>query len=313
MNTALRPVVIFLILLVTALPVIAATRGAVSIASIEGHVDYIPAAPGRTVTAKPNTSLKEGDAVEVPGPGNAEMVTRDGSIVRISGGSRLKVLSIENNAVQLFLESGRAYVKYPGLKGHPLFLNSPSAELDAFDPAIFRADITPSGDTEVSVYSGQLYIAQPKGRMTIIAGTRLVMKKDGGDPVYTTNRPADAWDEWNRKKDGPQPAEKGSPSDIKPPAGDNALPPAAYPPPPAVPGGSYIYAVPAPYWGYSYYYYPWGYRPYPWRWYGPYYPGWGPRPWYGRYYGYRGRPYGPGPYPYHRPPYGSAPYRPYKR
>jgi hypothetical protein len=34
------------------------------------------------------------------------------------------------------------------------------------------------------VYSGGLYIAQPKGRMTIIAGTRLVMKKDGGDPVY---------------------------------------------------------------------------------------------------------------------------------
>ena len=314
MNKALQSILIFFILLVASPEVIAALRGALSINSIEGHVDHIPAVSGRVLRAKPNTSLKEGDAVGVPGPGNAEVFIRDGSIIRIGERSRLKVLSIENDAVQFFLESGRAYVKYSGRQGHPLFLNSPSARLDAHDPTIFRADITPSGDTEVSVYSGQLYAAQPEGRMTIVAGTRLVMKKDGGPPVYTTNRPADAWDEWNRKKEGPQPGIPGPSSDNNQPAAGNAPPPAAYPEPPAVLDRSYVYVAPVPYWGYSYYYYPWGYRPYPWHWYGPYYRGLRPRPWYGPYYhGYRGHLYGPGPYPYRRAPHGSAPYRHYRR
>ena len=132
----------------------------------------------------------------------------------------------------------------------------------------------------------------------IVAGTRLIMKKDGGAPVYTTNRPADAWDAWNREKDGP---DRGAvkrpdmPADANPASGTSP-PVVAYPPAPVIIDREYVYVGPAPYWGYSYYY-PWGYRPYPWRWYGPgYYRGWGPRPWRGYPHGYRGRPYGPGPY-----------------
>ncbi len=303
MDTAMRFVIAFFLLIITAPPLMAASgHAAVYLNAVEGNVEYIPAASQKVTKAKPNKPVVQGDTVAVNGPGNAEILVRDGSVVRIAEGSRLKVLAIEQTAVQLFLESGKAYVKCAGLNGYPLFLNTPSAQLDGYDPSIFRADITPTGDTEVSVHAGQLYIAQPKGKMTIIAGTRLIMKKDGGAPVYTANRQADAWDAWNRKKDGTGPG-MASP---RPPAAANVnpapetVPPAAPNGPPAVivdPG--YVYAAPAPYWWYPYYY-PWGYRPYPWRWYGPYYRGWyGPRPWYGpRYYGHRGRPYAP--YHHHR-------------
>lgn len=273
-------------------PLMAATPGtAVYLNWVEGNVEYIPAASQRVLKAKPNAPIKEGDTIAVSGAGNAEIFVRDGSVLRITEGSRLKVLSIEQKAVQFFLESGKVYVRYSGLSGYPLFLSTPSAQLDAYERSTFRADITPPfGDTEVSVYSGQLHVVQPRGKMTIIAGTRLVMKKDGAPPVYTTNRPGDAWDAWNRNKDGTGPATT---------APGSGLPPAAaYPASPPVIDREYIYVAPAPYWGYSYYY-PWGYRPYPRGWYGPYYRGGGPRPWYGYHrYGYRGRPYGPGPGPY---------------
>jgi hypothetical protein len=290
-----RLAVVFFVLLITAPSLMAASEGPVYLNSIEGNIEYIPAVSQKVTRAKPNKPVMEGDTVAVNGPGNAEIFVRDGSVIRISEGSRLKVLAIERTAIQFFLESGRAYVKCAGLNGHPLFLNTPSAQLDGYDRSVFRADITPTGDTEVSVYSGQLYIAQPRGKMTMIAGTRLIMKKDGGTPVYTTNRPADTWDAWNRKKDGTDPGmanpQPGTTGNVNP-APQTEPPAALYPPVPMVVDPGYVYVAPAPYWWYPYYY-PWGYRPYPWRWSGPYYRGWGPRPWYG---GYRGRPYGPGHY-----------------
>jgi hypothetical protein len=282
----------------------AASEGAVYINAIEGNVEYIPAASQKVTRAKPQKPVTQGDTVAVAGPGNAEIFVCDGSIIRITEGSRLKVLAIEQSAVQFFLESGKVYVKSSGLNGHPIFVSTPTAQLDGYDRSVFRADITPAGDTEVSVYSGQLYVAQPKGRMTIVAGTRLIMKQGGGAPVYTTNRPADAWDAWNRKKDGADPG--AGVTNPQPPAAGNVnpvpqtgQPPAAYPPQPIIVDRDYVYVTPAPY-GWYPYYYPWGYRPYPWRWYGygPHYRGWyGPRPRYGpHHYGYRGRPSGPGHY-----------------
>lgn len=301
-NMGIRLVMAFFLTLIAVAPLTAAPSAPVYINTVEGNVEYIPAASQKITRAKAQRPVAQGDTIAVAGPGNAEILIRDGSVIRITEGSRLKVLAIEQNTVQFFLESGKAYVKCSGLSGHPIFLSTPTAQLDGYDRSVFRTDITPLGDTEVSVYSGQLYVAQPKGRMTIAAGTRLIMKKDDETPVYTTNRPPDAWDAWNRKKDGSDPRT----ANPQPGAGGavNPAPPQAGPPPasgyaPVVVGQEYVYVAPAPYWWYPYYY-PWGYRPYPWRWYGygPYYRGWyGPRPWYGpRYYGYRGRPYGPGPY-----------------
>ncbi len=298
MNMTARLAIVFFILLTTVQALMAASPGAVYLNSVEGTVEYIPAATQKVIKAKPNMPIMEGDTVAVPGPGNAEVFVRDGSVLRITEGSRLKVLAIERTAVQFFLETGRVYVRFSGLNGYPLFLSTPSAQLDTYERSTFRADITPSGDTEVSAYRGQLYVAQPRGKMTIVAGMRLIMKMDAGTPVYTTNRPADAFDAWNRKKDGPDPgAGVTNPRADAPgnPGPGSAPPVVVYPAEPAVIDREYIYAAPVPYWGYSYYYYPWGYRPYPWRGYGPYYRGWGPRPYGYHNYGYRGRPYGPGP------------------
>ncbi len=273
----------------------ASPGAAVYLNSVEGNVQSIHAVSNRAVRAVPNKPIAQGDTIAVSSSGNAEILVRDGSVLRIAEGSRLKVLSIEPRAVQFFLESGKVYVKFAGLRDYPLFLSTPSAALDAYDRSTFRIDIMPSGDTEVSVYSGQLYVAQPKGRMTIAAGSRLVMKQDGGPPVYTVTKQADAFDVWNRKKDGAEPRTQNAPPQGAPSyPGTASVPPDQYTSSPVTVSQEYVYVTPAPVWGYSYYYYPRGYPPYPWPWYGPYYRAWGYRPWYG-YHGRGGPPPGPGP------------------
>lgn len=291
--------VFFFTLLVSQL--YASPPGAVYVNFIEGSVEQISADYRRAVPAKPNKALAEGETLAVTGPGNAEVFVRDGSVVRITRGGRLKVLSIERGAVQFLLESGSAYVNFKGLKGYPLFFSTPSAQVDAFDRSAFRVDMDPAGDTGVSVLAGEIYVAQPKGRMKLIVGTRLIMKKEGGTPVYTTNRPADDWDKWNGMRDREMrlPAgEKGeSPRSTTYPAGPSGLAAAAAVPevsPAPVVTHEYVYVGVGPAWGYPWYPYPY---PYPWGlyprgWWGPAYPRWGgPWPWHGGYRGHGGPPF----------------------
>jgi len=289
-QAVIRTITAVFILIILGSPLWASSPGAIYLNSVEGSAEYLPAASQRRLPARANTTLAEGDALSITG-GNAEVFVRDGSLLRISQGSRLKVLSVERSAVQLALESGRAYVNFKGLKGYPLFLSTPSAQVDVIERATFRVDVAAGGDTEISVFAGELSIAQPKGKMNIIAGTRLIMRKDGKPPVYTRTRPADEWDKWNRMKDG---------DNAPPPSGENRNTPAVSPGYGAAEtdrdGGSvtvreYVYVTPAPAWGYSEYYYPW------YGWYDPYWRGRGPGWWGpGGYRGYH-RPWrgGPGP------------------
>ena len=279
-----RTITAVFIFLIVGSPLCASSPGAAYLNSVEGSVQYLPAGSPRTLPATANRPLAEGDTVMVAASGNAEIFIRDGSLIRIAEGSRLKVLSIERTAIQFFLESGKAHVNFKGLRGYPLFISTPSAQLDALERSTFRMDVSAAGETEISVFAGELFVAQPKGKMNIIAGTRLIMKKDGKPPVYTRTRPADDWDKWNQMKDSsaPVPSTGNQPSPAQPSAPAAAYPEAVSPP---VVAREYLYVSPAPVWGYYGYYYPWGYRPYHWRWHGPYYRGWG---WHGGYRGYYG-------------------------
>lgn len=295
MKIAAGTVTAVLILLVLGVNLLASAPGAVYVNYVEGPVEHVAANSVSGVPAKANRALGEGESLVVAGPGNAELFIRDGSVVRIAGGSRLKLLSVEPGAVHFLLESGRAYVNFKGLKGYPLFFSTSTAQVDVFDRSTFRLDIGGAGETEVSVLAGELYVAQPKGRMKIIVGTRLVMRRDGKTPVYTTNRPADEWDRWNRTRDGETvlPASDGSeprrstvypvPAGPDPGAAAVAAPPETIPTP--VVTHEYIYVGVGPAWSYSWYPYPYPYRPYAWRRWGPPYPRWG---WYGGYRGYWG-------------------------
>ncbi len=295
MKIAAAAVTAVLILLALAPGLYASPPGAVYVNYVEGSVEHVAANSVRGVPAKANRALAEGESLVVATQGNAELFIRDGSVLRVAGGSRLKVLSIESGAVHFLLELGRAHVNFKGLKGYPLFFSTPAAEVDVFDRSAFRVDIGVTGETEVSVLAGEIYVAQPKGRMKIIVGTRLVMRKDGKAPVYTTNRPPDEWDKWNRARDGETglPSSGGSeprqstmyPAPVGPDPGAAAVaaPPEAIPAP--VVTHEYIYVGVGPAWGYSWYPYPYPYRPYAWRRWGPPYPRWG---WYGGYRGYWG-------------------------
>lgn len=302
-NTTVRTLIAGLVFTLLSLPLFAAEGVSIYMRYTEGSVQLLPSGSQSWLPATVNTSLAEGDTLRITNPGNAELLMRDGSLMRMTRGSRIKVLSVERSAIQFYVEAGRAHVNFRGLKGYPLFLSTSSAQIDAIERAVFRVDVNAKGDTEISVLAGELFVAQPKGKMKIIAGNRLVMKKDGNSPLYTKTRPADEWERWNAARDReaqPSPGQGQGPA-----AGDLAVSPSG----PAVSGqqpatGGYVIVESVPV--YNTYYYPWYYRSYPCGgWYGPCYRGYiGPGYWYSGYRhrgpyrgwpgpgrGYRGRPH----------------------
>lgn len=302
MRITMRIFIAGLIFIMFAAPLFASGSGAVYLRYAEGNVQLLPSSTRNWLPASADTPIAQGDSLRITGAGNAELLVRDGTLLRITKGSSIKVISIEGSAVHFYLESGKAYVNFTGLKGYPFFISTSSAQIDVLERATFRVDVDAKKDTHISVLAGELFVAQQQGKMKVIAGNRLIMKKGGARPLYTKPRPADEWERWNRARDNELQPRSGRGQDA------DAAGPQAYPAEPESEGprvstGGYVYVESAPVYVY---YYPGYYRGYPCGgWYGPCYRGYiGPGY---RYGGYRYRwPYRGWPGPargYHRRPH----------
>ncbi|MHB8108913.1 MAG: DUF6600 domain-containing protein [Syntrophorhabdaceae bacterium] len=168
---------------------------------IEGNVNLAESGSGQWMEAAVNTPLIEGDIIQTGPTGRAELFLKDGSLVRIGKNSTMKVLAVESKGIQLKLDTGMAHIVSRGSNGVPVFVNTPTAALDMTSPTVSRIDAYDGGVTEISVYNGNLFVAQSSGRMAVSAGQRLVLKADGSMPVMGPLRASDDWYAWNLERD----------------------------------------------------------------------------------------------------------------
>jgi len=189
------------LMLVIAIQVQAADPDTVYIRHIEGGVQLAEAGSSQWMEAAVNTPLIEGDTIRTATEGRAELFLKDGSVVRIGKGSIMKIVAVEQNGVQIKLERGMVYAVARGTKEVPIFLDTLSASLDVTMPATLRVDAYDGGISEISVYKGEVYAAQQKGKLPIRAGERLVLRMDGSPPVMAGLRGSDEWQRWNADRD----------------------------------------------------------------------------------------------------------------
>ena len=189
-------------LLFTAGHVHGADPDALYVRHIEGVVELAEAESPQWMEAAVNTPLVEGDTVRTGASGKAELFLKDGSVVRIGKSSTMKIVAVEPRGVEFKLDRGMTYIVAMGSKEVPIFFDTPSAALDITTPATLRVDAYDGGIGEVSVYKGEVYAVQEKGRMPVRAGERLVLRMDGSAPVLAGLRAGDEWLRWNADRDG---------------------------------------------------------------------------------------------------------------
>jgi hypothetical protein len=168
---------------------------------MEGIVELAEAGSPQWMEAAVNTPLTEGDTVRTGASGKAELFLKDGSVVRVGRSSVMRIIAVEPKGVQFKLDGGTAYIVAKGSKDIPVFFDTPSAVLSVATPATMRVDVYEGAISEVSVYKGEVYAAQQKGRMPVRAGERLVLRADGSSPVLAGLRAGDDWLRWNADRD----------------------------------------------------------------------------------------------------------------
>jgi|GEM_PF-567564 len=178
----------------------AAVLGDLRLSLIEGDVQIKTADHGDWSAAVINFPLKDGDQLWVPGDARAEVQSQRGTIVRLDAKTALDILTVDKDALQLYLSRGLAYVNAKAEPGTTLQIDTPRAALRVYEQAKFSAEVFESGDAEIKVFLGAISTEDKKGETAVGAGKVLSLDSAGAElsPLTAT---IGAWERWNGERD----------------------------------------------------------------------------------------------------------------
>ncbi|MDH5768714.1 MAG: FecR domain-containing protein [Nitrospirota bacterium] len=170
------------------------------ISLIEGDVQLNPEDTSEWMPAVVNMPLKSGDRLWVPEAGRVELLSRDGTYLRLDERSSLDILILDKDSSQFYLITGHMYVNFRGLSNSVLQIDTPISSIRAYERATFRIDVNDDKDTEVSVFKGAVNAESRDGRTSVGAGKTLSLKQDMYAELYPLG-PVDEWERWNKERD----------------------------------------------------------------------------------------------------------------
>ena len=181
------------------------TRGVARVSVIQGDV-----------------SIKRGDAGEVtPAALNAPMVVQDrlltgqgaraevqfdySNMIRVSANSEVRLAELQAQRYMLNIPIGLVTYRVWQNSDSQVDINTPSISVRPLRRGEYRIYVREDGSTEVTVREGEADLYTPQGSRRLGAGRTVVASNTTGpEPVYNTSAaiPLDAWDQWNRARDG---------------------------------------------------------------------------------------------------------------
>ena len=177
-----------------------ASLGDIHVNYLEGDVQIRSAEAAAWIPAAMNMPVEEGEAIWVPEGDRAAILVRDGTVVRLDEYSSLEIPVAERDSVQLYLPLGHAYINFSGREGSFLQIDTPVATTRVYDRARFRINVDDRGFTEISVFSGEVYIEAGGGETRVVDGNILTVR-EGGNAELALLGPADDWERWNEGMD----------------------------------------------------------------------------------------------------------------
>jgi hypothetical protein len=168
---------------------------------LEGDVQVKTEDTTEWLPASINVPLSEGDQIWVPENARAELMFREGAIVRLDGNSYLEILVLEGKRVQFYLATGRAYTNTRLTAGDVVVFETPTVSFHADGQSVFGIDVSESEDSVASVFQGVIYADRGSGQMKINAGDRMVFYKYAEYPKLAGVALMDHWEQWNNRRD----------------------------------------------------------------------------------------------------------------
>lgn len=184
------------------------TLGDLRLSYIEGDVQIRTEDTYDWVPGSINMPLREGDQLWLPDESRAEIQARNGVVVRIDERSSLEVLTLEDDSLQFYLDTGHVYLKFRDHRDSFVQIETQVSSIRAYDDASFRVDVLRDSDTDVSVFKGTVYVENKGREKRVAAGRRLSISDDYTDLSFLER--ADEWERWNNTRDRNMEARKYS-------------------------------------------------------------------------------------------------------
>lgn len=170
----------------------------VRVAYLSGPVSYSRGDdPDSWQPASRNFPMTLGDRVYTAGRSRLELQTEDAEIY-LAPRTELAALDLTYGVKQFSLGTGTASFRLRRLGRDEIFeVDTPSAAVTFDGPGYFRIDVERDGDTRVTVFRGDAYVAAAGGEVPVEAGQQIVLQ-GGRSPVYdvASHSRRDSWDRW---------------------------------------------------------------------------------------------------------------------
>ncbi len=178
-------------------------RAVARISLINGDVSVRRGDSGDWVAGAVNAPLLTQDYVSTGPNSRAELQFDSANILRIGANAEVRLVQLEYGRYQMELARGTATFVVLKASNANVELDTPSVSLRPSKTGIYRVMVSESGESVVTVRSGDLEVFTPRGSQWVSAGQSMEVRGSSDNPEFQIVQaaPLDEWDRWNETRD----------------------------------------------------------------------------------------------------------------
>jgi hypothetical protein len=174
--------------------------GLARLSLIKGDVQIISQDSGDWSPAFVNMPLIEGDRLWISENSKLEIQVKGRVFLRADEQSSIDILSLKNDAVQLYLDHGHIYLNNHRGGVETFQVDTPLSSVRMYDNCIMLLDVEENNTIDVQSLQGYVYVENREGKTRIASGSALTLRPDGTAELAPIGSP-DEWETWNRDLD----------------------------------------------------------------------------------------------------------------
>ncbi len=170
---------------------------------MNGTVSVAHGDDGQMAGAVVNAPLVTSDRLLTGRDGRAEIELDGANVVRTGASTELRMGDLQYKRFQVQIAQGLITFRVLRDNDAQVEISTPTVAVHPLRQGIYRVSVSPDGQTEITVHSGEAEIASATGSEQLHAGQTMMSRGNPSDPEFrTTNAPPlDDWDRWNADRD----------------------------------------------------------------------------------------------------------------
>jgi len=179
-------------------------RGVARISLMNGEVSVRRGDSGDWVAGVVNAPLLTADQISTGPNARAEVQFDSANMLRIGGSAEIHLAQLEDRRYQMELARGTVTFRVLRASDANVEVDTPSVSVRPSRQGSYRITVKDTGETEITVRSGDVEVFTPRGSQWVNAGQTMLARGATADPEFqiVAALAPDDWDRWNDSRDG---------------------------------------------------------------------------------------------------------------